>query len=94
MTKTLWSFGCSECNRVKHWPADLVVPGLRPAGGRNVFNHIANSLSISPTHRPDITEILLKKQGSSYRDTREKKSSCRIKLLPVLSEGEVIIINI
>ena len=51
--------------QVKQWPADLVVPGLRPTQGGNLFNckwgFIAHSLSLSPTHHPDMTEILLKR---------------------------------
>ena len=50
---------------VKPWPADLVVVGSSPAGGGDLFNcnrgSIAHSLSISSTHHPDLTEILLKR---------------------------------
>ena len=49
----------------KCWPADLAVMGLIPARGRNVFSgkldSTTNSLSLSPSHHPDMTEILLKR---------------------------------
>ena len=50
---------------VKRWPTDLAVPSSSPARGEDLFDHkrgsIAHSLSLSPTHRPDMTEILLKR---------------------------------
>ena len=56
-------YGLSECNRVNHWTVDLAAPSLIH-GGRNIFNpkwgSIAQSLSLSLSHRPDTTEILLK----------------------------------
>ena len=53
---------------VKRWTAaaaaDLTVSSLSPALGGDLFNRkhdsIAHSLSLSPTHRSDMTEILLK----------------------------------
>ena len=47
------------------WPAYVEVPGLRPTEGRNLSIHkqgslSINSLSLSPSHHPDMTEILLK----------------------------------
>ena len=57
--------GVPEAQWVKPWPADLVVVGSSPAGGRDLFNgnrgSIAHSLSLLSTHHPDLTEILLKK---------------------------------
>ena len=51
--------------RVTGWPADLMVPGSSPASGGDLFNcksgSTSHSLSLSPTHCPDITEILLKR---------------------------------
>ena len=51
--------------RVKCWPSEPAVPGSRPACGRDLFNHnqgsTPHSLSLSPTHCPDITEKLLKR---------------------------------
>ena len=45
--------------------AELVVPGSSPDRGRDLFNHkcgsVVLSISLSSTHRPDITEILLKR---------------------------------
>ena len=41
------------------WPADLAVLSLSPTGGGNLFNRkwgsMAHSLSLSPTHCPDMT---------------------------------------
>ena len=65
MAKTLWSFGHSMCNRVKHCAVDLAVTGasLIP-GGPNIFDcgqdSIAHTLSLLPAHCPEMTEILLK----------------------------------
>ena len=51
---------------VKHRSAHLVVLNLIAAEGGNLFNHkwdsIAQSLSLSSSHHPDITEILLKRK--------------------------------
>ena len=48
----------------KRWPTDLEVTGSSPARCGNLSNRkrgsIAHSLSLSPNHRPDMTEILLK----------------------------------
>ena len=56
--------GASVAQRVKRWPADLSVPGLSPASGLDFFNRkrdsVAHGLSLSLTHRPDMTKILLK----------------------------------
>ena len=51
---------------VKRWTADIAIPCSRPAGDKNLFNRklgysTAQSLSLSPTHLPDMTEILLKR---------------------------------
>ena len=50
---------------VKQWPADLVVLGWIPAGGRHLFDcrwgFTAHSLLLSSSHRLCITEILLKR---------------------------------
>ena len=47
------------------WPDDLVVPGMNPSGGGNLFNpkqgSIAHSLPLSPSHGPFMTETLLKR---------------------------------
>ena len=40
-------------------PADLAVPSSIPGDNRK-RDSIAHSLSLSPSHRPDMTEILLK----------------------------------
>ena len=49
---------------VKRWPADLAVPGSVSAGGGNTFHRRRSasvySLSLSSSHRPDMTEILSK----------------------------------
>ena len=49
----------------KRWPTDLAVPGSSPTGGGNRFNcersFIGYSLSLSNSHHPDMTEILLKR---------------------------------
>ena len=50
---------------VKHWPSDPSVPRSIPARGE-IFStvkrgSIAQSLSLSTSHRPDMTEILLKR---------------------------------
>ena len=49
----------------KRWPTDLAVAVSvsRPGGCENLFNrkrgHVAHSLSLLLSHRPDMTEILL-----------------------------------
>ena len=57
------SVGASIAQCVKRWPAELVALSLSPSSGRHLLNpkwgSIAQSLSLSPTHRPDMTEILL-----------------------------------
>ena len=49
---------------MKHWPTDLVFPGLAPPEAE-IFTiergSFAHSLSLSSAHGPDITEILLKR---------------------------------
>ena len=50
---------------VKPWPTDLAVPSSIPARGEP-FSTVnggstAHSLSLSSGHRPDMTEILLKR---------------------------------
>ena len=55
-------YGARLAQLVKLWPADLAVPGLSPAQGEifSIVNRgaIAHSLSLSSSHRPDMTEIL------------------------------------
>ena len=52
--------GASVAQWVERWPADLSVTGSILAGGGNLYNRlqgsIAYSLSLSPSHRPDMTE--------------------------------------
>ena len=47
----------------KLWPTDKTVPGSIPSGAS--FNYkrysIEDNLSLSPSHRPDMTEMLLKR---------------------------------
>ena len=49
----------------KRWPTDLAVSGSSPARGGNISNRkrgfIAHGLSLKANHRPDMSEILLKK---------------------------------
>ena len=56
--------GAPRAQQVKRWPADLVVPGPRIAVSQNLSNRkrrsSAHSFLLSLTHRPDITETLLK----------------------------------
>ena len=51
--------GAPIAQYVKVWSIDLALPGSRPAGSGNLFDSTAHSLSSSPSHRPDTTEILL-----------------------------------
>ena len=49
---------------VKRWSTDLAVPSLSPARGE-IFStvngkSISNSLLLASSHRPDMTNILLK----------------------------------
>ena len=48
---------------IQHWPADLAVPSLIPRE-RILFNHkkgsIAHSLSLSPSHCPDMINAVEK----------------------------------
>ena len=57
-------FNRSSGNAV-NWPVDLVVQGSIPAGGENrlksKLGYTAHSLSLPPTYRPDMIEILLKR---------------------------------
>ena len=50
---------------VKRWPTDLAVVSSSTARFEDLFNRkrgsIAHSLSLSSAHRPDMTEILLKR---------------------------------
>ena len=47
------------------WNKIWAISGMSHAGDRCLFSHkqfsIANNLSVSPSHHPDMTEILLKK---------------------------------
>ena len=49
--------------RVKRWPSDIAVSVSSTARGGDLFNRkrgsIAHSLSLSPAHHPDMTEILV-----------------------------------
>ena len=50
---------------VKRWPADLAVPSSIPARGE-IFStvngvQLHTAFSLSSAHRPDMTEILLRK---------------------------------
>ena len=57
--------GAPVAQKVKRLTADLVAAGSRPARGANFFNSergsIAQNVSLSPTHLPDMTGILLKR---------------------------------
>ena len=64
------AFSCSLSTETpgssgKRWPTDLAVAVSvsRPGGCENLFNrkrgHVAHSLSLLLSHRPDMTEILL-----------------------------------
>ena len=57
--------GAPVAKWVKHLPADLAVPDSIPAEVGNLFKTKRDStvhiLSLSPWHRPDMTEILLKR---------------------------------
>ena len=58
---------------VKRWPTDLAVPSSIPTRGEisSTVNGVANSLSLSTSHRPDTTEILLKRSSiHRLRQTR------------------------
>ena len=54
----------SVAQQVKSWPADLAVLSLIPAGSGNLYrkwDSFAHSLSFSPSYRPDMTGILMKR---------------------------------
>ena len=56
---------------VKPWLADLAVLGFNLAGSI-ILSYpeqvdIAHSLILSPSHHPDMTEILLKRKQAIYR---------------------------
>ena len=57
--------GAPVAQWVQRWPTDLVVMSSSPALGEDLFSRergsIAHSLSLLSTHRPDMTEILLKR---------------------------------
>ena len=57
--------GAPVAQWVKCWPTDLAVVSSSPARGEDIFNRkrgsIAHSLSLPSAHRPDMTEILLKR---------------------------------
>ena len=57
--------GAPVAQWVKRWPTDLAVVISSPAKGEDLFNckrsFVAHSLSLSSAHRPDMTEILLKR---------------------------------
>ena len=57
--------GAPVAQWVKHWPTDVGGHEFEPCSRRNILNRkrgsIAHSLSLSFAHRPDITEILLKR---------------------------------
>ena len=56
--------GAPVAQWVKHWPSDLVVVSLSPAAGGEILSAVNgvsfHSLSLSISHPPDMTEILLK----------------------------------
>ena len=56
--------GAPVARYVNSWPSDLAVPGSRSIGGGNLSNSnqdaIAHNLSLSPSYRPDMSEILVK----------------------------------
>ena len=55
--------GAPVAQWVKRWPTDLAVPSSIPTRGllNRKWGSIAHSLSLSTSHRPDMTEILLKR---------------------------------
>ena len=57
--------GAPISQSVECWHTDLAVLGSSPAISGNLFNSeggsIAQRLSLSPSHHPDMTEILLKR---------------------------------
>ena len=63
---------------VKRWTTDLAVPSSIPTRGE-IFNRkpgsIAHSLSLSTSHRPDMTEILLKRSSIHPSFTADKVSA-------------------
>ena len=65
MERTPTFSGAPVAQWVKRWPTDLAVVSSSPARGEDLFNRkrssIAHSLSLSSAHRPDMTEILLKR---------------------------------
>ena len=57
--------GAPVAQWVQRWPTDLAVQTVRAHSRRNLLNckrdSSAHSLSLSSAHRPDMTEILLKR---------------------------------
>ena len=57
--------GVPAAQWVKHWPPDLAFVSSSPARGEIISTvnevSIAHSFSLSSTHHPDMTELLLKK---------------------------------
>ena len=51
---------------VQRWPSDLAIVGLFPAEGKHLYHRdsTADKLSLSPSHLPDMTEILVKRTFS------------------------------
>ena len=64
---------------VKRWTTDQTVPSSIPLSRRNLLNRkpgsIANSLSLSTSYRPDMTEILLKRSSIHPSFTADKDSA-------------------
>ena len=79
--------GAPVAQWVKRWPTDLAVPSSIPTRGekktkekkKNLLNRkrgsIAHSLSLSTSHRPDMTEILLKRSSIYPSFTADKVSA-------------------
>ena len=79
--------GAPVAQWVKRWPTDLAVPSSIPTRGekktkerkKNLLNRkrgsIAHSLSLSTSHRPDMTEILLKRSSIYASFTVDKVSA-------------------
>ena len=63
-TLTVFKEGALVAEWIKRWPTDLEVPSSSLAGGENLSDHkrgsIAHIFPLSPNHRPDMVEILLK----------------------------------
>ena len=65
MVTPSWESGAPVAQWIKRWPTDLAVPGSIPTRGflDRKRGSIAHSLSLSSAHRPDMTEIPLKRRS-------------------------------